>query len=182
MNYYDELTKSCPPPSRSMVGSRGDGYAERLAEAKRLSGVLQGLRRFCFLSMGNGELKHLLIYESNQLDQFAPSQYDDGPLAGTEHCGNSGLGPKYAERLWKVYEHADYVDFHERNWPIEYLVTKLKLVRKLGAYRNPDNETSMIFLTWVERELKEYCQGRRIGFAGAEARLFEILSKTPEFK
>jgi len=182
MNYYDELTKSCPPPTRSMVGSKGDGYAERLAEAKRLSGLMQALRPFCFLRMGNGELKHLLIYQSNQLDQFDPSQYDDGPLAGTEHCGNSGLGPKYAERLWKVYEHADYVDFHERNWPIEYLVTKLKLVRKLGAYRNPDKETSMIFLTWVERELKEYCQGRRIGFAGAEARLLEILSKTPEFK
>ena len=40
----------------------------------------------------------------------------------------------------------------------------------------------MIFLTWVERELKRYCEGRRVGFAGAEARLLQLLSETPEFK
>jgi hypothetical protein len=182
MNYYDELTKSCPPPIGTMVGNKTDGYAKRLVEANRLTKLMQARRPFCFLRMGNGELKHLLIYQSNQLDQFDPSQYDDGPLAGTEHSGNSGLGPKHSERLWKVYEQADYVDFHERNWPIEHLITKLKLSRKPGTDRNPDKITSMIFLTWVERELKEYCQGRRIGFAGPEARLLEILCETPQFK
>jgi len=182
MNYYDELAQRCPPPIGTMGGNKSDGYIKRLAEAKRVSELMQSLRPFCFLRMGDGELKHLLIYQSDQLDQFDPSQYDDGPLAGTEHCGNSGLGPKHSERLWKVYEQADYVDFHERNWPIEHLIGKLKLIRKPGTHRNPDKECSMIFLTWVERELKEYCRGRRIGFAGPEARLLEILSKTPEFK
>jgi hypothetical protein len=103
-------------------------------------------------------------------------------LSGTQGCGNPGLGPKHAERLWKAYEQADYVDFHERNWPNEHLVKQLKLVRKPGTHRNPDKETSVIFLTWVERELKEYCRGRRIGFAGAEARLFQLLSQTSIFK
>lgn len=182
MNYYDELVKSCGPPTGAMAGDKEDGYAERLKEARRLSGLMQSQRPFCFLRMGDGELKHLLIYQSNQLDQFDRSQWDDGPVAGTQHSGNSGLGPKHAERLWKVYEQADYVDFHERNWPIEHVVKKLKLVRKPGAHRNPSKETSMIFLTWVERELKEYGQGRRIGFTGAEARLLQLLSGTPEFK
>jgi hypothetical protein len=182
MTYYDQLRQSCPPPIGTMVGDRCDGYTERLAEAKRVSGLMRAMRPFCFLRMGCGELKYLLIYQSNQLDQFDPSEYEDGPLAGTQHCGNSGLGPKYAERLWKAYEQADYVDFHERNWPTEHLVTKLNLVRKPGTYRNPSKDASMVFLTWVERELKDYCRGRRIGFAGAEARLLEILSKTPEFK
>src|SRR5262249_48865291 len=35
--------------------------------------------------------------------------------------------------------------------------------------------------TWTEKEFKEYCKGRRIGFAGAEARLLELLVQTPEF-
>jgi len=86
------------------------------------------------------------------------------------------------ERLWKVYEQAEYVDFHERNWPIEHLVKRLRLVRKLNTHRNPSKETSVIFLTWVERELKQYCKGRRVGFAGAECHLLQLLSMTPEFK
>jgi hypothetical protein len=139
-------------------------------------------RPFCFLRMGDVELKYLLTYQDNQLDQLDGSEYGDGPLSGTQHSGNPGLGPKHAERLWKVYEQADYVDFHERNWPNEHLVKKLKLNRSPGTHRNPNKETSVIFLTWVEREFKEYCRGRRIGFAGAEASVLEILAQTPEFK
>ena len=182
MSYYEELSKRCPPPSGAMVGNKADGYAERLVEARRLSDLMRMQRPFCFLRLGDGELNFLLISQNNLLDQFDRSQWDDGPVAGTQHSGNSGLGPKHAERLWKVYEQADYVDFHERNWPIEHLVKRLKLVRKPGTHRNPSKQTSMIFLTWVERELKEYCRGRRIGFAGAEARLLQLFSETPEFK
>jgi hypothetical protein len=84
--------------------------------------------------------------------------------------------------LWKAYEGADYVDFHEKNWPNEHLVPRLQLNRPPGTFKNPDKETSLVFLTWTERELKNYCQGRRIGFAGAEARLLQLLSGTPGFK
>ena len=181
-NYYEELTKECPPPTGTMFGNKSDGHAERLAEAKRISGLMQTQRPFCFLRMGDVELKYLLTYQNSQLDQLDHSEYGDGPLSGTQGCGNPGLGPKYAERLWKVYEEADYVDFHERNWPNEHLVKQLKLVRKPGTDCNPNKETSVIFLTWVEREFKGYCQGRRIGFAGAEASILEILAQTPEFK
>ena len=70
----------------------------------------------------------------------------------------------------------------KRTWPIEHLVKQLNLARNPGTNRNPNKETSVIFLTWVEREFKGYCQGRRIGFAGAEASILEILAQTPEFK
>jgi hypothetical protein len=182
MNYYEELSKSCPPPTGAMVGNKGDGYAERLVEARRLSELMRVQRPFCFLRLGDGELHYLLISQNNLFDQFDRSQWDDGPVAGAQHSGNSGLGPRHAERLWKVYEQADYVDFHERNWPIEHLVKNLNLVRKPGADRNPNKQTSMIFLTWVERELKEYCRTRRVGFAGAESRLLQLFSETPEFR
>jgi hypothetical protein len=165
-----------------MFGSKSDGQAERLAEARKLTGMMQSQRPFCFLRMGDVELKFLLTYQDNQLDQLDRSEYGDGPLSGTQGCGNPGLGPKYAKRLWNVYEQADYVDFHERNWPNEHLVKKLKMVRNSGTHRNPDKNTSVIFLTWVEKEFKEYCKGRRVGIAGAESRLLEILCKSQEFK
>ena len=182
MNYYAELYKRCPPPTGNMFGSKNDGYAERLAEAQRLTGMMQVQRPFCFLRLGDVELKYLLTYQSNQLDQLDRSDYDDGRLSGTQGCGNPGLGPKYAERLWRAYEQADYVDFHEKNWPNEHLVPRLALEMAPGSYRNPTKEASLVFLTWTESEFKQYCQDRRVGFAAAEARLLEVLSETPEFK
>ena len=138
MNYYEELSKSCPPRTGTMVGNKDHGYAERLVEATRLSELMRVQRPFCFLRLGDGELHYLLLSQNNLLDQFDRSQWDDGPVAGTQHSGNSGLGPKHAERLWKVYEQADYVDFHERNWPIEHLVKQLKLVREAGDPSQPE--------------------------------------------
>ena len=165
-----------------MFGSKNDGYAERLAEAHRLTGMMQVQRPFCFLRLGDVELKYLLTYQSNQMDQLDRSDYDDGRLSGTQGCGNPGVGPKYAERLWRAYEQADYVDFHEKNWPNEHLVPRLALEMAPGSYRNPTKEASLVFLTWTESEFKPYCQHRRVGFAGAEARVLELLSQKPEFK
>jgi hypothetical protein len=124
MNYYEELTKACPPATGTMFGDKSDGYPERLEEARRLTQLMQTQRPFCFLRMGDVELKFLLTYQDDRLDQLDRSEYGDGPLSGTQGCGNPGLGPRYAGQLWKVYEQADYVDFHERNWPNEHLVKK----------------------------------------------------------
>jgi hypothetical protein len=180
--YYDELVRQCPPLSGFSTGDRNTGFSQRLDEAKRLTHFMQTVRPFCFLRMGDGELKHLLIYQSGRVDEFDKSQWDDGPVCGTRQSGNSGLSPKHAERLWRVYEQADYVDFHERNYPIEHIVNKLNLSRPATLHRNPNKICSMIFLTWVERELKAYCQGRRVGFVGAEAGLLDILSKADWFR
>lgn len=181
MSFYQQLHQKCPPSEEEMFGILENTSHDRHEEAVRLSCLMQAHRPFCFLRMGDVELKYLLTFQAEQIHELDPSEYSDGNLSGTQGVGNPGLGPRHAERLWNVYEQADYVDFHERNWPNEYLVPELKLVQKAGASHNPDKSTSCIFLTWVEREFKSYCQGRRVGFAGAEAKLLEILSKTEEF-
>jgi capsular polysaccharide biosynthesis protein len=162
-----------------MFGSKSDGYPSRLAEAHRLTELMQSKRPFCFLRLGDMELAYLMACQTNQLHRVT---YNDGSICGTQGYGNPGLGPKYADRLWQAYEQADYLDYHERNWPIEYVAPQLKLKRRADATRNPGKDTSVIFLTWVEKEFKRYCQGRRVGIAGAESRLLEILSQSDTFK
>ncbi len=179
MTYYEELLQTCPPPSGSAFGRKQDGYEARLAQAKLLSKLMRSRRPFCFLRMGDMELAYLLAEQYKRLDDL---EFSDGPMSGTQPYTNPGLSGKHAERLRRAYERADYVDFHEGNWPNEHLVSKLTLQRAPGSYRNPTKETSLVFLTWTEKEFKEYCKGRCIGFAGAEARLLELLSQTSEFK
>ena len=179
VTFYEELLQSCPPPSGSVFGSKENGYDARVAQAKLLSKLMRTRRPFCFLRMGDMELAYLLAEQEQRLDRI---DFRDGPTSGTQAYTNPGLSADHAERLRRAYEEADYVDFHEGNWPNEHLVPRLDLQRALGSYRNPTKETSLVFLTWTEKEFKEYCNNRRIGFAGAEARLLELLSQTAEFK
>lgn len=179
MTFYEELLQSCPPPSGSAFGRKEDGYEARVSQAKLLSELMRSRRPFCFLRMGDMELAYLLAVQSNRVDEI---QFAGGPMSGTQAYGNPGLSARHAKRLRKAYEGADYVDFHEQNWPNEHLAPRLVLEMAPGSYRNPTKEASLVFLTWTENEFKQYCQGRRIGFAAAEARLLELLSKTPEFK
>jgi len=179
MTFYEELLQSCPPPSGSVFVKKEHGYQARVAQAKLLSGLMRSRRPFCFLRMGDMELAYLLAEQEHQLDRI---EFADGPKSGTQGYTNPGLSAKHAQRLRRAYEGTDYVDFHEGNWPNEHLLSQLSLERAPGSYRNPSKEASLLFLTWTEKEFKEYCNDRRIGFAGAEARLLELLSQTPEFK
>ena len=179
MTFYEELLQSCPPPSGSAFGRKEDGYEARVSQAKLLSEVMRSRRPFCFLRMGDMELAYLLAAQSNRVDEI---QFAGGPMSGTQAYGNPGLSPKHAQRLRRAYEQADYVDFHEQNWPNEHLIPNLILRRAPGSYRNPSKKASLVFLTWTENEFKQYCRDRRVGFAAAEARLLELLSQTPEFK
>jgi len=179
MTFYDELLQNCPPAGGTPFGEKQDGYDARLAQAKLLSQLMYRRRPFCFLRMGDMELAYLLAEQYKQLDRI---EFQDGPISGTQAYTNPGLSAKHVERLRSAYEGADYVDFHEGNWPNEHLVSKVTLTRAPDSYRNPTKKTSLVFLTWTEKELKEYCQDRHIGFAGAEARLLELLSQTFEFK
>jgi hypothetical protein len=178
MTFYEELLRSCPPPSGGPFGKKQDGYDARLVQAKLLSQLMRRRRPFCFLRMGDMELAYLLAQQQQRLDGI---DFRDGPTSGTQAYTNPGLSADHAERLRTAYEEADYVDFHEGNWPNEHLVLKLTLKRAPDSHRNATKETSLVFLTWTEREFKEYCSRRRIGFAGAEARLLELLSQTPVF-
>ena len=179
MTYQEELLRSCPPATESTFGRKEDGYEARVAQANLLSKQMRSRRPFCFLRMGDMELRYLLAKQEKRLDDI---QLGNGPISGTEAYGNPGLSAKHAERLRRAYEGADYVDFHEQNWPNEHLVPRLDLQRAPGSGRNQAKETSLVFLTWTEKEFKEYCRDRRIGFAAAEARLLELLSQTPEFR
>lgn len=180
MTYYEELLQSCPPPpSGRPFGKKQDGYDTRLVQAAFLSELMRTRRPFCFLRMGDMELAYLLARQDQRLNGI---DFRDGPTSGTQAYTNPGLGGDHAERLQTAYENADYVDFHEGNWPNEHLVSRLILSRGPDSHRNVSKETSLVFLTWTEREMRQYCSGRRIGFAGAEARLLELLSQTPEFE
>jgi hypothetical protein len=179
MTFYEELLQSCPPPSGSAFTKKQHGYHARVTQAKLLSGLMRSRRPFCFLRMGDMELAYLLAQQDQRLDRI---EFADGPRSGTQGYTNPGLSARHGLRLRRAYEEAHYVDFHEGNWPNEHLVSKLILERAPGSCRNPTKETSLVLLTWTEKELKGYCKYRRIGFAGAEARLLELLSQTPEFK
>jgi hypothetical protein len=179
MAFHEELLQSCPAPTGRMFGEKADGEAARRNAASLLSRLMATRRPFCFVRMGDLELVYLLAEQHNRLNEI---DFAGGPLSGTQAYGNPGLSPKHAQRLRRAYEQADYVDFHEKNWPNQYLAPRLVLEMAPGSYRNPTKEASLVFLTWTENEFKQYCQGRRIGFAAAEARLLELLSKTPEFK
>jgi hypothetical protein len=179
MTLYEELLQSCPPPTAGPFVKKEDGYASRLAQAKLLSKLMRSRRPFCFLRMGDMDLVYLLAEQEKRLDEI---EFGGGPTSGTEAYGNPGLSAKHAQRLRRAYEGAGYVDFHEGNWPNEHLVSKLVLEMAPGSYRNPTKEASLVFLTWTETEFRQYCQDRRIGFAGAEARLLALLSQTPDFK
>jgi hypothetical protein len=129
--------------------------------------------------MGDMELAYLLAQQAGRLNDI---EFRDGPISGMQPYTNPGLSGRHVQRLRAAYERADYVDFHEGNWPNEHLISKLILQKVPGSCRNPSKEASLAFITWTEKELKGYCNGRRIAFAGAEARLLELLSQTPEFK
>jgi hypothetical protein len=179
ITFHQALLQSCPAPSGSMFGEKVDGDVARRKEASFVSQLMATKRPFCFLRMGDMELIYLLAERYKQLDEI---EFWDGPMSGTQGYANPGLSAKHAERLRRAYEGADYVDFHEKNWPNQHLVPLLDLRRASGSHSNPTPETSLLFLVWTETEFKNYCQNRKIGFAGAEARLLELLSQTAEFK
>jgi hypothetical protein len=179
MTFYEELVQSCPPARGSAFAEKQGAHTARLAEARRLSALMRTRRPFCFVRMGDMEASYLLAQQCNRLGEI---ELAVGPTSGTRAYGNSGIGTQHAERLRRAYEAADYVDFHEANWPNEHLIPRLNLKRPPDLFRNPTKEASLVFLTWTEKEFREYCQNRRVGFAGAEARLLELLSATVEFK
>lgn len=179
LTFHQALLQNCPAASGSMFGNKEQGDAARRVEAKVLSHLMASKRPFCFLRMGDMELVYLLAEQHNRLDGI---EFGDGQLSGTQGCGNPGLSAKHAKRLRRAYEDADYVDFHEKNWPNQHLVPRLQLRRVPKSRSNPTPDTSLLFLTWTELEFRDYCQDRKIGFAGAEARLLELLSQTAEFR
>lgn len=181
MKLWEELISKCPPPGGSFFGSKTEGLVEREQEARNLTKLMLDRKPFCFLRLGDMELRLLLSLQENRFEDLDEINISDGPLSGTERIGNPGLGRDHLNRLLSAYEGADYVDFHEANWPNEHLVPLLKLRRGNITHRNPSKKTSLVFFSWLENEFKSFCENRRVGFAGAEVAILERLSKRKEF-
>jgi hypothetical protein len=133
---------------------------------------------FSFVRLGDGDLILLLAWQegrSGTLDREGPQ------IGGAAARQNRAISLRHAERLHRAIERASYVDFYDRIWPNSELLPRLHLSRPAGSYRNPDAETSVIIMTWLEFEFKEYCRGQRIGIMGAEAGLLQELMRDPSF-
>lgn len=177
--YYDRLleeTAFCPA---SPLGEKDADGVARQSAARRLSELMESHPSFCFLRLGDMDLAYLLAEQDGQLNNMPCG---DGAVTGTQAQGNPGIGANYAARFRRAFELADYVDFHERLWPMELWLPRLELQRSATLHQNPDRETSYLLLTWLEKEFKQFCRGKHIGLAGAEAGLLELLSLTPEFQ
>lgn len=177
--YYDRLLEGTSFRPNSPLGEKDSEDTARRAAARHLSDLMEAQACFCFLRLGDMDLAYLLAEQDGQL---AGMPYSDGLVTGTRAQGNPGIGAHYASRFRRAFEQADYVDFHERLWPMELWLPRLELQRSANLHRNPDRATSYLLLTWLEKEFKPFCQGKRIGLAGAEAGLLETLSATPEFQ
>jgi hypothetical protein len=150
----------------------------RLAEARRLTALMSSGRGFSCVRLGDKDLLFLLDPE------LVARAFGDAPsrVAGTRPNGTPGLQVGQAPRLRKALEGASYVDFCECLWKDDSWFDRLKLARNPNGHRNPSRQTSYLVGTWLEHELKDYCQGRRVLFCGAEAPLLEALQRRESFR
>jgi hypothetical protein len=183
MTYFEQLISEAGPRPESSLGSKPTNPHElsaRAVEARRLTELLEADKQFSFVRLGDMDLALLLASQDGQCSPEFTLQ--EKVLTGTSPSGAPGISVRHAERLRRALENADYVDFHERLWPVGALLPRLHLNPKAGQNRNPDVETSYILLTWMEHEFHGYCSRQRVGFVGAEAAVLSHLSRSSVFR
>ncbi len=183
MNAYGRLLLGLGEVPRSPLGPRPKCLEElesRRNEAARLTSLLEAGPRFSFVRLGDMDLALLLAAQEGET--FLEYLPESAGWTGTQPAGGPGISVRGASRLRLTFEQADYVDFHERLWPVGALLPRLRLKSKLDQARNPDSATSYILLTWMETEFKRYCERHRVGFAGAEAAVLACLVGQPEYQ
>lgn len=146
---------------------------ERQAEALRLQRLLEANEAFSFIRVGDFEFALL----EDGKDPVGEEQA--WKIAGTEPRGSTGLDGRHREELIDAIRKADFVDFLDLNWPENF--EPLLRYRVMAKATCSSYRASYILGTWVEHHFKEYCQGRRLLFCGAEAPILENLCKDPEF-
>lgn len=179
LDAHARLVQEAGPVPASPLGDKPADLRARRLEAARLSALMAASDGFSFLRLGDMELTCLLAAQEGSAAKWDPA---DSQASGTMACGHPGIGPALAPALRRAFEQASYVDFHERLWPVSKLLPRLKLNAVAGQQRNPDAETSYLLLTWLEFEFQKFCQGRKIGLAGAEAVLLKNLLRHEEFR
>lgn len=182
MTYYERLIAEAGPAPVSPLGSKPNNPFElsaRAAEARRLTELFESNEQFSFLRLGDMDLGLLLaIQESVNQTQDVFSGTSN---TGTQPCGDPGITKRHSKRLRNAFLNATYLDYYDRIWPNKILLKSLKLDRPSHVYRNTDASTSLIIYTWMEHEFKKYCEGRRVGFVGAEAGVLEVLHQSSVF-
>ena len=146
---------------------------ERHAEALRFQRLLEANKAFSFIRVGDFEFA---LLEDGKDPVGNGAAWD---IAGTEPRGSTGLDGRHREDLIDAIREADFVDFLDLNWP-EGLEPLLRY-RAMAKATCSSYRASYILGTWVEHHFKEYCQGRRVLFCGAEAPILENLCKDPEY-
>jgi len=182
MTYIESIMRELEPIPASPLGPKptaSDEVEARQCEVRRLSLLLEENSEFSFLRLGDMDLCLLI---ADQEGRDSPEFLGPSTTAtGTQPAGGPGISTKHALRLKHSLQNGNYVDFHQRLWPINVLLQRLKLSPDSAQQCNPDACTSYILLTWMEQEFKSFCEGKRVGFLGAEAGVLEILHRNPAF-
>lgn len=153
----------------------------RMIAAKRLTNLMQTVRPFSFIRMGDMEIGLLLADQEKMT--LAWNQLD-GNMAESSRlvfC-HPGLPECYVPRLRAAYERATYVDFHEAWWINKALCPRVDLNRPNTALKNKSEEDSLITYDWMLYDFKEYMSNRRCLFAGGEADILKSLWNKIEFR
>jgi hypothetical protein len=182
-SFFDSLVKGLGKPPESPLGSKPTLSVElsaRRVEAARLTSLLETYPTFSFVRLGDMDLGLLLAAQNGLKENESP--FSSGVATGTASAGCPGISVGKAARLKEALERADYVDFHERLWPVGPLLPQLQLNRDSALYRNPDPQSSYLLLTWMEHEFKGYCERHVVGFCGAEAAVLENLCTCDIFR
>jgi len=182
MTYFESIIRSAGPAPTSPLGPKPtntEELAARRAEASRLTSLLVASPAFSFVRLGDMDLCLLLAIQEGVSERgrvFGGSSH-----TGTQACGDPGLSTKHAQRSWEAFCYSNYLDYYDRIWPNIVLLKRLKLERLPNLFRNHSSVTSLIIYTWMEYEFKAYCEGKRVGFVGAEAGVLEALHTNPVF-
>ena len=181
-DYYFKLVEEAAQTisERERIPKHYDENLRRSA-AVRLSDLMRTIRPFSFLRLGDMELGLMLANQAGEDLRWTQLQ-ENQTLSSSVAFGHPGLDNRYVTRLQRSYEQATYVDFHERWWINRTLIPLLKLNRPVDALRNRDESDSHLFFEWLRYSFKDYIQGRRCLFVGAEAGVLGRLFQRQEYK
>jgi hypothetical protein len=147
--------------------------------SRRLTGMLEENRDFCFLRLGDGELAFLLRWQED-------AEHAGDPDYLRPSCevafGSPGLNPEHGERLLRSLENASCVDTYLH---VEYNRESLPGLHwqpPAGEFGVLPREASALLGDWLFLELRDYLTRHRCIICGAEGRLLEELLQVPAYR
>src|SRR5262249_5332459 len=142
------------------------GNPERLAEARRLTALMEAAIPFSYLRLGDGELALLIQWQAREKPK--PVRKTVSTSAIFNAFSVNGLRESDYSRLLDSYERCSYLDTFER---VPYSAANLKRLRlkpNPSGTVSPHADLSQIFYEWVYCELPRYLRHHQCIIAGAE--------------